>query len=326
MLLAGDVGGTKTLLAIFERHPIRPSPVDVRSFPTMEFESLADIVAVFLADEGLTSDRIEAACFGVAGPVLDGAANLTNVGWTVRASDISARVGLPAVRLLNDLEAMAWSVSVLSPTELEVLQAGEDAPHATAAIIAAGTGLGMAILQRGANGTFVPVASEGGHVDFAPRTPREIDLLRAMLASHHRVQLEDIVSGPGLIALHRFTHTKACGVLSSVSSFTEAPAMISTAALEGRCASCVEALNLFTTIYGSAAGNLTLTAAAIGGLYVGGGIAPKILPALRNGLFMAAFRDKAPMEALLARVPVRVILNPEAGLLGAAVHINGLQV
>ncbi|MGH9147075.1 MAG: glucokinase [Vicinamibacterales bacterium] len=323
MLLAGDVGGTKTLLALFERHPVRPALRNVRSFPTTDFEHLSDIVDAFLEAEGLPPNRVEAACFGVAGPVLNGSAQLTNVGWTVSAADFSTRLGIPNVRLLNDLEAMAWSLAVLTPTELEVLQAGETSTHGTVAIIAAGTGLGTAILHR-AGGTFVPVASEGGHVDFAPRTPREIELLRAMLTTHGRVQLEDLLSGPGLIDLHRFTHKGTCPALPNGYDPKEAPAAISTAAIEGRCADCEEALDLFVSIYGSAAGNLALTAAAIGGVYIGGGIAPKILPALRDGRFMKAFSDKSPMESLLGRVTVQVILNHQAGLLGAAVHGNRL--
>jgi glucokinase len=323
MLLAGDVGGTKTLLALFERQPLRPSPLNVRSFPTTEFERLSDIVEAFLDVENLPPDRVEAACFGVAGPVLDESARLTNVGWSVHASEIRTHLGIRNVRLLNDLEAMAWSVSVLGPSELEVLQVGEQAPHGTVALIAAGTGLGTAILHR-AGGTVRAVASEGGHVDFAPRSPREIELLTAMLATHRRVQLEDLVSGPGLVDLHRFTHTDSCPALPGRYDLDDTPAAISTAALERRCPRCVETLELFVSIYGSAAGNLALTAAALGGVYVGGGIAPKILPALRNGRFMDAFRDKPPMESLLARIAVQVILNDKAGLLGAAVHVNGL--
>lgn len=324
MLIAGDVGGTKTLLALFERDPVRPRLQNVRSFSTTNFGHLSDIVAAFLKTEGLTPSSVEAACFGVAGPVLNGSARLTNVGWTVEASDVGNRLGIRHVRLLNDLESMAWSLAVLTPSELEVLQAGQPAEHGTVAIIAAGTGLGTAILHR-AGGTFVPVASEGGHVDFAPRTPREIELLNAMLKTHRRVQLEDLVSGPGFLDLHRFTHTGSCPALPDGYTSKGAPAAITSAALEGRCRDCSEALDLFVTIYGSAAGNLALTAAAIGGVYVGGGIAPKILPALRDGRFIEAFKNKSPMESLLGRVAVQVILNPEAALLGAAVHINRLE-
>jgi len=321
MLLAGDVGGTKTLLAIFERRPERPIPVAVRSFPTGLFQSLGEIVAAFLAKEALAPDRIEAACFGVAGPVLDGRAQLTNVGWAVVAADVRERFGVEDVRLLNDLEALAWSVSVLTPAEREVLQAGECAPHGNAAVIAAGTGLGMALLLR-AGKAFRPLASEGGHADFAPRTAREVRLLVALTERYGRVQWEDVVSGPGLVELHRFTHETPCSEVPDALDALEKPAAISRAALEHRCPRCVEALELLTDLYGSAAGNLALLAAATSGLYVGGGIAPKILPMLRTGRFMASFLAKAPMERLLARVPVQIILNQEAGLLGAAVHVN----
>jgi glucokinase len=321
MILAGDIGATKTLLALFERRPVRPVPIAVRSFQTMQFQSLGDMVAAFLASEGVNSSRIEATCVGVAGPVLDGRSRLTNVAWAVVASDVRDRYALPEVVLLNDLEAMAWSVSVLAATELETLQEGEPAPLGNAALIAAGTGLGMAILLR-AGATLLPVASEGGHADFPPRTTREVQLLNALTEWYGRAQWENIVSGPGLVNLHRFTHETPCLAVPSSMEPPEKPSAISTAALERRCSACIEALDLFSSIYGSAAGNLALTAAATGGVYVGGGIAPKILPALRRGQFMAAFRAKAPMQRLLARTPVHIILNPEAGLLGAAVRVN----
>lgn len=321
MLLAGDLGGTKTLLALFERRPLRPTPISVRSFATTEFQSLGDIVAAFLVMEELNADRIEAACFGVAGPVLEGRAQLTNVGWAVVAEEVRDRFGIREVELLNDLEAMAWSVGVLAPAELEILQRGERGHQGNAAIIAAGTGLGMAMLLR-VGDRFLPVASEGGHADFAPRTPREVQLLQALTDWYGRAQWEDVVSGSGLINLHRFTHQTSCPAFPDSLEAGRKPSAISSAALEHRCPACVEALDLFVSIYGSAAGNLALTAAATGGLYIGGGIAPKILPALRPGQFMAAFRAKAPMEPLLSRMPVQIILNHEAGLLGAAVRIN----
>ena len=321
MILAGDIGATKTLLALFERRPVRPAPIVVRSFWTRQFQSLGDMVAAFLASEGVNQNRIEAACFGVAGPVLDGRSSLTNVGWAVVASDVRDRFALQEVELLNDLEAMAWSVPVLAATELDTLQVGARAPSGNAVVIAAGTGLGMAILLR-AGAAFLPVASEGGHADFAPRTAREVQLLNALTEWYGRAQWEDILSGPGLVNLHRFTHKTPCLQVPSTMEPAEKPSAISTAALERRCVQCVESLDLFTSIYGSAAGNLALTATATGGVYVGGGIAPKILPALRGGQFMAAFGAKAPMERLLARTPVHIILNPEVGLLGAAVRVN----
>jgi glucokinase len=321
MLLAGDVGGTKTLLALFEPGSSRPAPMTVRSFTTSAFQSLGEIVSAFLAQEQLDAGRIDAACFGVAGPVLDGRAQLTNVGWPVLAQEVRDRLGVRSVELLNDLEAMAWSVPVLAPSELETLQQGQPRRDGNAALIAAGTGLGMAMLAR-VGERLMPVASEGGHADFAPRTPQEIQLLQVLMDTRGRAQWEDVVSGPGLVTLHQFTHQTACASVPVGLEASEKPSAISRAALEHRCPACVEALDLFVALYGSAAGNLALTAAATGGLYIGGGIAPKILPAIRSGAFMAAFSAKAPMEWLLSRVPVHVILNPEAGLLGAAVRIN----
>jgi glucokinase len=321
VILAGDIGGTKTLLALFERRPVRPIPIAVRSFQTMQFQSLGDMIAVFLTTEGLNPNRIEAACFGVAGPVVDGQSQLTNVGWVVVAADVRDRFALHEVRLLNDLEAMAWSVPVLGPAELETLQAGRRAPTGNAAVIAAGTGLGMAILVR-VGTTWLPVATEGGHADFPPRTPGEVALLNALTGWFGRGQWEDIVSGPGLVNLYRFTHETPCLAVPADLDASEKPSAISTAALEDRCPHCADALDMFTSIYGSAAGNLALMAVATGGIYIGGGIAPKILPALRTGRFIASFGSKAPMERLLAGMPVHVILNPEAGLLGAAVRVN----
>jgi glucokinase len=253
--------------------------------------------------------------------VIHGRAQLTNAGWPVVAADVGRRFGVRDVRLLNDLEATAWSLPVLTASELEVLQCGEDSPGGNAAIIAAGTGLGMAIALR--SGTrFLPVASEGGHATFAPTTEREIALLRQLTALRGRAQWEDIVSGPGLVTLHAFTHATACSGVPAGLDLSAMPAAISEAALRYRCPACREALHLFVSAYGSAAGDLALIATATGGLYLGGGIAPKILPALRSSAFMTAFGRKAPMEALMARIPVQVILNPEAALLGAATHAS----
>jgi glucokinase len=317
MILAGDVGGTKTLLGLFERGPHRPTRTAVGSFPTAQFGSLGDIISAFLGAEGRSADRLEGACFGVAGPVVEGRAVLTNVGWAVMDADLRGGLGLDRVRLLNDLEATAWSLPVLAPLEFETLQDGEPTPHGNLAIIAAGTGLGMAIVLRQGE-TYQPIASEGGHADFAPATEREMALLESLNVGGGRVQWEDIVSGRGLVTLHRFTHTRPCAAVTTDLDAEIAPAAISAAALAHRCAACVEALDLFASAYGSAAGNLALTAVATGGLYVGGGIAPKVLSVLQGGRFMTGFTDRRRMRALLDGIPVRVILAPEAGLLGAA--------
>jgi glucokinase len=214
-------------------------------------------------------------------------------------------------------------VSVLGADELAELQTGDAHPEGNAVVIAAGTGLGEAYLHR-VDGRFHPVASEAGHADFAARTDREIELLRALRTTYGRAEVEHVLSGPGILNLYRFTHgPEACEVLDGVPAGRE-PAAISEGGLTGRCPRCAEAMDLFVSTYGSEAGNLALRGVATGGVFVGGGIAPKILPALRRGSFMSAFVAKEPMNQLLSRIPVRVILNADAGIIGAAVLANEL--
>lgn len=322
MLLAGDVGGTKTLLGLFQRAPQRPSPVVVRAYPTNEFASFTELLDAFARDVR-PAPPIEAAAVGVAGPVVNGRARLTNITWDISAEEIGRWSGVRAVGLLNDLEAMANSVEVLTADELVTLQSGVPRPEGNAVVIAAGTGLGEAYLHR-IHGRLRPLPSEGGHADFAPRTEREIDLLRALRELYGRVDVERVVSGPGLMNIHRFTHAdRPCPPLQEAPPGTE-PAAVSQAAMAGTCPACVDAMDLFISAYGSEAGNLAMRGVATAGTYVGGGISPKILPLIQRGEFMEAFRRKPPMEDLLARIPVRVILNPEAGLLGAAVYASEL--
>ncbi len=319
MLLAGDVGGTKTLLGLFQRAPLRPTAIAVRAYPTNEFARFTDMLRAFAGDVGSPA-RIEAIAVGVAGPVVHQRARLTNVAWDISADEIASWSGARAA-LLNDLEAMAASVDVLTADETIALQTGSPDPEGNAVVIAAGTGLGEAYIHR-VDGRLRPVPSEGGHADFAPRTDREIDLLRALRGEFGRVDVERILSGPGLLNLHRFTHAgKRCAPLAGVEPGDQ-PAAVSQAAMEGTCASCSEALDLFVSAYGSEAGNLAMRGVATAGCYVGGGISPKILPLLQRGDFMDAFRSKPPMDALLARIPVHVILNQEAGVLGAAVFAS----
>jgi glucokinase len=265
---------------------------------------------------------VDGACFGVAGPVVGRTARLTNVPWRIDAAAVSLALGIPRVALLNDLEAMAHAVPALEGPELHVLQEGAPVPSGNMALIAAGTGLGQAMLLR-VDGRLVPAPSEGGHADFAPRTEREIALLRDLVRRFGRASVEHVLSGRGLVHIHRITHPGPCLALPPGEvdpGDPDAPAIISAAALERRCAGCIDALGMFVEIYGAEAGNLALRTLATAGLFVGGGIAPKILPALVDGRFVRAFADKAPHTALLERIPVRVIVNPEAGLLGAAVY------
>jgi glucokinase len=319
MLLAGDVGGTKTLLGLFQRAPRRPVAVATHVFVTNEFNSFTEILNAF-ARELKQPFTVDAAAVGVAGPVVNQTARLTNVSFHVSAAEITARFSTPQARLLNDLEAMANSVEVLDETEMAELQHGQMRTDGNAVVIAAGTGLGEAYLHR-VDGRLRPVPSEGGHADFAARTDREIELLRMLRNEFSRADVEHVLSGPGLMNLYRFTHgTNKCSALAA--NGHDEPAAVSRAALTGECPQCVEALNMFVSAFGSEAGNLAIRGVATAGVYIGGGIAPKILPALQRGDFIEAFGSKPPMVELLTRVPVRVILNRDAGLLGAAVYAN----
>ena len=326
MLLAGDIGGTKTLLGLFDSAPARPRPIAVRSFGTLDYDNLQTMIAAFLIDadaDASAPGAVTAACFGVAGPVIDEAAELTNVPWHVDARQVAAAFGFRRVSLLNDLEAMAYGVTVLRESEVHVLQEGEALRGGNIALIAAGTGLGQALLHN-MDGRFVPSASEGGHADFAARTEREITLVRDLTARYGRADVEHVVSGRGFFNLHPIAHDAPC-VAGVDLHDPDAPAVISAAALDRRCPGCVATLDMFVEAYGAESGNLALRTVSTGGLFVGGGIAPKILPALTTGVFMRAFLAKPPLDAMLAAMPVKVILNAQAGLLGAAVFAAGEQ-
>lgn len=318
MILAGDIGATNSRLGIFDAGVPRPVERHVREFSTTGYQTLTDVVAAFLesAPDGMAA--IHSASFGVAGPVFGETAELTNVPFAIDARSIGARFGIPHVGLLNDLAAMAWAVPVLRADELHALQAGTPNPQGNMALIAAGTGLGQATLHN-VGGRWLPVPSEAGHTDWAARTERDITVLRALSAQFGRTEVEQVVSGMGLRNLHRLLHTQSCdaGVAPDAA---DTAAGLTRSALEGRCARCSAALELFVEAYGAETGNLALRCVAAGGVFVGGGIAPKILPALADGRFMRAFTDKGSMRALTERMPVHVILNADAGLLGAAVH------
>jgi glucokinase len=316
MLLAGDVGGTKTLLGVFERGDTRPVSIELRAFTTLDYSSIIAMIEDFLRGHDW---RIDGACFGVAGPVLAGRAELTNVPWVVDAQEVAGHFRLSHVDLLNDLQAMAYSVPVLQLNELMLLQPGMALHGANIGLIAAGTGLGEALLHN-VNGEFIPSPSEGGHADFSARTPREIELLQDLTSRYGRAEVEHVISGRGLVNVHRFVHRdRPCRAIEPATDPREIPARLTQAALEHRCAACEEGLELFVDAYGAETGNLALRGVTAAGVFIGGGIAPKIMPALQNGRFMKAFTAKAPMDDWLERVPVAVILNAHAALLGAAV-------
>ena len=319
MLLAGDVGGTKTLLGVFDRGDPRPVAKTVHSYATASFARFGDILDAFARDvkDPLT---VEAVALGVAGPVVAKRAVLTNVGLEIAAAEIGERLGTRRTLLLNDLEAMASSIEVLNADELISLQDGAPQMTGSRAVIAAGTGMGQAyIRRRRGDGGWQAIPTEAGHADFAARTDRELELVRMLRERHGRAEVEQVISGQGLLNLHRFTHRGGeCPVVNDLDA-PDAPALVSQAALSGRCQHCADALRMFVSAYGAEAGNLALRTMATAGVYIGGGIARKILPAMTNGNFIDAFRAKAPLSALVAQIPVYVILNEGAGLLGAAV-------
>ena len=324
MLLAGDVGGTKTFLGLFAPGDRRPEAVEIRSYRTVDFADLGALCLRFLTDTSAHANDITAVSFGVAGPIVGSRAQLTNVPWVVDVDALRKDLPVPHAYLLNDLEALAWSLPVLEAGEIETLRDGQVDPRGDVALMAAGTGLGIALLPN-VDGRHVPRASEGGHVDFAPRNADEQALALALRKEYGRVDVERIVSGPGLANIHRILHPHQCATLTPMPSVDALPPAISRAALDAGCPTCTRTLECFVSAYGASAGNLALTVMATGGVYLGGGIAPRILPAMRWPVFMRSFLDKSPMEALISRIPVNVILNSRAGLLGAANYATAVN-
>lgn len=314
-ILAGDVGGTKTVLGLFDPTGPRPRPLAVRTFQTLDYPGLASMLTDF-REQHARGVAIDSACFGVAGPVIGARAQLTNVPWEIDRAETADTLGTRRVRLLNDLEATAYALALLEPSELLVLQMGDESRGGNRALIAAGTGLGEALLHR-VNDRFVPSPTEAGHADFAARNEQEIKLVRQLIQKLGRAEVEQVVSGRGLVNIARVTHAVPCAVLEHESS-SVAPSAISEAALGRRCKDCVAALGMFIEAYGAEAGNLALRSMATGGVFVGGGIAPKILEVIADGRFIRAFADKAPFDQMLRAIPVKVVLNDQAGLIGAA--------
>ena len=348
MILAGDIGGTKTLLALFDWKDERVEPVREESYYSADYESLEEVLTEFLqedSDEPPTADSddvtpettessspqhspspttlptITAACFGVPGPVLKNTCRTTNLPWVIEGDKVAQHLQIKSARLLNDLEATAHGLMVLRPDEIESLNPSASArPSGTRALVAAGTGLGEATLFWDGERHHV-CPSEGGHSDFAPNSDLEIELLRYLRTSYLHISYERVLSGPGLHAIYQFlrdTKKNEPTWFAEKLPTGDPPALIAEAALTGKPDICVQALGLMVSIYGAEAANLALKTLAIGGVYLGGGIAPKILPFLRNGTFMKAFIAKGRYKRLLNTIPVHVILNSNTALLGAA--------
>jgi glucokinase len=336
MILAGDVGGTKTNLGLFEREGDGLRLVRSDKLHSPDYPGLSAAIHAFL-DAGPTGGaikgQIEAACFGIPGPVVENRASTPNLAWVVDGAQTAADLRVRSVALINDLVATAEGIPLLGPAELAVLQEGSPEPEGNRVLIAAGTGLGMALLPR-VGGRWVPVASEGGHADYPPRTEDETELLRYLRERFGRVSAERVVSGPGLSNIYNFYRDvrrmpESPRVREALGRGEDPARTIGEAALapgpEG-CALCSRALDLFVAAYGALAGNLALVGTATGGVYLGGGIAPKILQRLAAGSFRQAFTAKGRFVPYLEKLPVRVILNDQAALLGAARHASLLPL
>ena len=321
-VLAGDIGGTKTALAMVRVDPRRGAHPSIRRaerYASAAYPGLEEIVEEFLRDE---RERPAAAGFGVAGPVRGGVAKITKLPWRLETRRFALRVGIRRVALLNDFVAAALGLPFLTPRQSAPLVRGRVDPAGPIAILGAGTGLGQAAVIR-VGGSFQAVPSEGGHADFGPRTPLEDRLVVFLRRKFGRASRDRILSGSGLALLYEFLKhdglaRESPAAAAELDSGADPAAVISRLGLSGRDRLARAALEMFVSIYGSEAGNLALQYRATGGVYVGGGIAPKILPALRRPGFRTAFRAKPPMEDLLARVPVRVVLDPRLALYGAA--------
>jgi glucokinase len=316
VLLAGDVGGTKTALALLEAREGGPAMIREAALASRDFASLEAAIDRFLGPGA--RPPIEAACFGVAGPVVDGRSEVTNLPWVVDETALAGAIPARRVRLLNDLAATAHGVLALPASAFAVLRAGVPRPG-NMALIAAGTGLGEALMIWDGVCHHV-VANEGGHTDFGPRTDLEIELLRFLQREHEHVSYERILSGPGLFNIYRFLRERDGGEprwLGERLAREDPGAAITEVALAGGHPLCVGALDLFVAIYGAEAGNLALKALALGGVVVGGGIGPRIRAKLEGGAFVAAFDAKGRFSSVLDSIPLRLALEPRAALLGA---------
>jgi glucokinase len=325
MVLAGDIGGTKTRLAVFDVHGTRLETLTERSYPSGSYSGLEDIVQDFL---GATSADCRQACFGVAGPVQRGRAQATNLPWIVEEQAVAAMFGFERVALINDLEANAWGIGALGENDFCTINAGSPDAGGNACIISAGTGLGEAGLYWDGQRHW-PFACEGGHATFSPSSDLEIALLKYLRGRFGHASWERVVSGMGIVNVHDFLRTHR-GVptpswLGEEMSAGDPAAAISRAAMDDRDSLCAEALDLFVHLYGVEAGNHALKIMATGGVYLGGGVAPKNLERFNGPLFMQGFLDKGRMQPLLEAMPVKIILNDRTALYGPALYLEAVK-
>ena len=319
MILAGDVGGSKVNLALYDFIDGKLKQIRDKQYPAREYSGLEEIVKEFLA-----ADKATAACFGVPGPVRDGRLRLTNLPWTLDSRELAAGLGIEHVFLINDLEANGYGLAELNDGQIFTLNQGDARQIGNRGLISAGTGLGECYLVWNGH-QHIPYPSEGGHADYAPRNEDEIDLLRYLKQKYNdRISVERVVSGPGLSNVYGFLREvrgmEEPAWLRERLAAEDPNAVITELAQAARSEICEKTVDLFVSAYGAEAGNSALKFLSVGGLYVGGGIAPRMIEKLKDGTFMKAFTDKGRMSQLLVNMPVRIILESRAALLGAAAY------
>ena len=322
-ILAGDIGGTKTILQLAQYVNKEFSVLAEQRFESGAFDTFDVLLATFIEQHAAEAESIESACIGVAGPVEQQLAKVTNLPWRLHASQIAEKFTIPRVALINDFQAIGYGIDELTDSDLVTLQAGEPVPHGVRAVIGAGTGVGHAILAW-CNHHYQVLSSEAGHSSFAPVNALQRELLAYLETQFNPVSLERVLSGPGIENIFRFFSAREPDALTrELDLVTQqqpvTPAVVN-AALAKQDPLAVKTLDLFIEVYGAAAGNLALFALATGGVYIAGGIAPRIVDELAHGSFIAAFSNKSKMQSLLSKIPVKVVNNAGVGLLGAAVY------
>ena len=319
MILAGEIGATRTRLAAFETEGHRLQCVVEKTYPSQQRDGLAGILAEFIKTEGIP---VHSACLGVAGPVRAGRSKISNLPWTIDAREVATQLKLPSVGLLNDLEAYAYGIDGLESKDFIALSDGAEEAEGNRAVISAKTGLGMAGLYWDGF-RHHPFACEGGHADFAPRNELQTELLGYLQKKYGRISCERILSGPGIKNIYDFLRDSAKAeepewLRSQLSTAPDPPAMISKLALEGKAAICDQALTIFVSVFGAQTGNCALNFMSTGGIFIGGVIAAKIVPKMKDPVFLESFLDKGRMAAILKDMPVKIVVNDDCGIIGAA--------
>jgi glucokinase len=340
LLIAGDIGGTKTILRLVEVLEDKHSypTIHEAKYPSADYPDLVPMVKKFLAETGTKKNSPQAACFAIAGPVVNNTSHLTNLSWFLETQRLQKDLGIPKVTLINDFAAVSYGVLGLANSAINTIQIGTPNKQAPIAVIGAGTGLGESFLIP-VNSDYQVFATEGGHADFAPRSELEFQLLAYLKEKYSvdRVSVERVVSGQGIISIYQFLRDvrpiapESSDIGDAIRRWErgepsiDPSAIISNAALEKKDLLCEKTMQIFVEAYGAEAGNVALKLLPYGGFYIAGGIAAKILPLMRDGRFLSAFKQKGRMSSVLENIPVHIVLNPQVGLLGSVLYTTKNQ-